>query len=41
MAVVAHLATIIPYASGGAVSLALMGANLGEVAHAAESQPSG
>jgi uncharacterized protein (TIRG00374 family) len=40
MAVVAHLATTIPYALGGAVSLAVMGASLGEVAHAAESQPS-
>jgi glycosyltransferase 2 family protein len=39
MAVVAHLATSIPYAAGGAVSLALMGASLGEVAHAAEARP--
>ena len=36
MAVVVHVMTLVPLALGGAVSLALMGAKLGEVAHAAE-----
>jgi glycosyltransferase 2 family protein len=36
MAVVVHVVTLVPLALGGAISLAAMGANLGEVAHAAE-----
>jgi glycosyltransferase 2 family protein len=36
MAVVVHVMTLVPLALGGAVSLAAMGASLGEVAHAAE-----
>lgn len=35
-AVVVHVMTLVPLALGGAVALAAMGANLGEVAHAAE-----
>jgi hypothetical protein len=36
MAVVVHIMTLLLLALGGAVSLAAMGASLGEVAHAAE-----
>ena len=36
MAIVVHVMTLVPPAVAGAVSLAAMGANLGEVAHAAE-----
>ncbi len=36
MAVVVHVMTLLPLALGGAISLAAMGASLGEVAHAAE-----
>jgi uncharacterized protein (TIRG00374 family) len=38
MAVVVHVVTLVPLALAGAISLIGMGANLGEVAHAAESQ---
>jgi len=36
LAVVVHVMTLLPLAVGGALSLAAMGASLGEVAHAAE-----
>jgi hypothetical protein len=36
LAVIVHVMTLVPLALGGAVSLAAMGASLGEVAHAAE-----
>ena len=36
LAVVVHVMTLVPLALGGAISLAAMGADLGEVAHAAE-----
>ena len=39
LAVVVHVATLAPLALGGAISLAAMGANIGEVARAAETQP--
>jgi uncharacterized membrane protein YbhN (UPF0104 family) len=38
MAIVAHVLTLVPVALAGAVSLVAMGARLGEVAHAAETQ---
>ena len=36
LAVIVHVVTLVPLAVGGAVSLATIGASLGEVAHAAE-----
>jgi len=38
LAIVVHAMTLVPLAIGGAVSLVAMGADLGEVAHAAEAQ---
>ena len=39
LAVVVHVTTLAPLALGGAISLAAMGANIGEVARAAETTP--
>jgi uncharacterized protein (TIRG00374 family) len=41
LAVIAHVMTLGPMALGGAVSMMIIGASLGEVAHAAESAGSG
>jgi uncharacterized protein (TIRG00374 family) len=39
LAVVVHVTTLVPLALGGAISLAAMGASIGEVARAAETRP--
>jgi uncharacterized membrane protein YbhN (UPF0104 family) len=39
LAVVVHVTTLVPLALGGAISLAAMGANIGEVARAAKITP--